>query len=134
VGLDKVGGDPGAELMNRLVAAWTSVGLPASTLVHFMHDNDIEEHYHSLYMMHAAEQAGLRCKRVAGVAGLKFNEHGRIVDDENNVIAFVWKTWSYTTLFGQWQGNPVDLYYSLLIRIALITVIIFIRTRAAILG
>jgi glutathionylspermidine amidase/synthetase len=59
--------------------------------------------------MAAAAKAGLRCKRVVGNQGLSFDPSGNglVRDDNGHVITTVWKTWSYTTLFGQWQGQPL---------------------------
>lgn len=105
-GLQEVGMDPGNGLFARLVDAWKLSMVDKGTLVHFLRDGDQEEGYHTQYMMSAAQEAGLRCKEVADrsvIDSYSFSE-GKVLDEEKQPVTHVWKTWSYTTLFTQWQG------------------------------
>ena len=102
VGLAEVGVDAGAPLEGRVVAAWKALGLPAGTVVHFLHDVDDEEVYHSQYMIRCAQAVGLVCKRVVDVQGLAFNAAGQVVDADGLRITHIWKTWNYETLLARW--------------------------------
>lgn len=105
VGLGNTGVNAGAPTASHLAAAWRGLGLQKGTLVHFLHDLDDEEHYHTLYMMSMAEKAGLECMSVESIEGFSFDENGRVRDNQNRLVTHVWKTWSYTTLFSQWKGE-----------------------------
>jgi glutathionylspermidine amidase/synthetase len=102
--LDKVGRDAGECTAEVISSAWKRI-LPEGTLVHFLHDNDSEERYHTLYMMELAEKGGMRCKEVIDLNTYKFNENGNIIDDENNVVSHIWKTWSYVTLLDKLERD-----------------------------
>ena len=105
VGIGGVGVDGGIGCEERLVNAWHLLNLPKGTLVHFLHDNVGEERYHAMYMMHAAQKAGFVGKCVSNVDDFTFDENGHILDDEKKLVKYVWKTWSYTTLLSQWNGE-----------------------------
>ena len=105
VGIGGVGVDGGIGCEERLVNAWHLLNLPKGTLVHFLHDNVGEERYHTLYMMHAAQKAGFVGKCVSNVDDFTFDENGHILDDEKKLVKYIWKTWSYTTLLSQWNGE-----------------------------
>lgn len=107
VGLENTGVNAGAPTESHLQDAWMKLGLPAGTLVHFLHDFDDEEHYHTLYMMSMAEKAGLKCVSYNSIEGFSFDSKGRVRDPERRLITHVWKTWSYTTLLSQWKGEAL---------------------------
>lgn len=101
------GVDAGVGLFEMMVHAWQRLGLPAGSAVHFLHDGETdEEKYHTLYMMSAAEIAGLVCKRYASVEGFSFNA-GCPVDTDGVPVTHIWKTWAYATLLDRWQGNAL---------------------------
>jgi hypothetical protein len=88
------GVDAGVGLFEMMVHAWQRLGLPAGSAVHFLHDGETdEEKYHTLYMMSAAEIAGLVCKRYASVEGFSFNA-GCPVDTDGVPVTHIWKTWA----------------------------------------
>ena len=110
VGIDSVGVDAGIGCEERLVNAWHLLNLPKGTLVHFLIEQEGEERYHALYTMNAAQKAGFVCKLVKSgniVDNFTFNEAGHILDDEKKPVKYVWKTWCYTTLLSQWNGEPL---------------------------
>ncbi|HET6591823.1 MAG TPA: bifunctional glutathionylspermidine amidase/synthase [Xanthomonadales bacterium] len=93
------GVDAGAELTARLVEGWRDSGVEG--LLHIMQDDDAEETYHAQYMRAAAEQAGLACKVIRGLAGLGWNAAGEVVDPDGVPIRHVWKTWAWETALDQ---------------------------------
>ena len=110
VGIDSVGVDAGVGCEERLVNAWHLLNLPKGTLVHFLIEKEGEEKYHALYMMNAAQKAGFVCKLVKSgnnVENFTFDKAGHILDDEKKPVKYVWKTWCYTTLLSQWNGEPL---------------------------
>jgi len=93
------GSDAGTALFEQLVRAWqeSAVAQAGSTL-HVMFDDDVEEAYHAGYMQSAAESAGVRCKPICGLAALSWKD-GAPVDADGEAIRFVWKAWSWETVF-----------------------------------
>lgn len=98
------GWSAGRALHERLVDAWHDSGVGADTL-HIMHDGDLEETYHALYMQSLIEEAGIRCKRIRGVAGLSFDDEGRVQDGDGEEIRWVWKTWAWETALDQLRAE-----------------------------
>lgn len=93
------GEDSGEDLFERLMYTWQDSD--ADGLLHILMDDHPEEHYHALFMKLAIEEAGIKCKIIHGVNGLSWNDQHHIVDDENNEIKWVWKTWSWETALDQ---------------------------------
>ena len=109
--LGSVGKNAGAETAHTIADTWRKT-LPPLTTVHFLHDDDEEERYHTLYMMQLAERAGMKCKEVINFNGYTFNNKGEIVDDEGQVVQHVWKTWSYITLLDKLRDANYHLHQS----------------------
>jgi len=65
-----------------------------------LHDTGADETIHTLYMKSAAEAAGIKCKLVEGLMKFGYNANGEIVDEDGELIKTVWKTWSWSTVFG----------------------------------
>ena len=105
VGIGHIGVDAGIGCEERLVNAWHLLNLPKESFIHFLHDDIGEERYHALYMLHAAQKAGFVGKLYSRVDNFTFDETGHILDDEKRLVKYVWKTWSYTTLLSQWNGE-----------------------------
>ena len=105
VGIGDIGVDAGIGCEERLVNAWHLLNLPKESFIHFLHDDIGEERYHALYMLHAAQKAGFVGKLYSSVDNFTFDETGHILDDEKRLVKYVWKTWSYTTLLSQWNGE-----------------------------
>jgi len=93
------GADAGAALTASLVVGWRNSGV--EELLHIMQDDDAEETYHAQYMRAAAEQAGLACKVIRGLAGLGWNAAGEVIDPDGVPIRYVWKTWAWETALDQ---------------------------------
>lgn len=89
------GRDPGARLYDLLVDAWRETAIDG--VLHIMRDDDIEETYHALFMKRAMEQAGLTCRIVTGVEGLRWGDGGEVLDKDGIPIRWVWKTWAWET-------------------------------------
>ena len=66
-----------------------------------MQDIDAEETYHAQFIKATAENAGLSCKVIKGIAGLGWNADGEIVDPDGIPIRYVWKTWAWETALDQ---------------------------------
>ena len=90
--------DSGAPLAQMLTAAWRDAGIAEGAALHLMYDENAEENYHARYMRDAAAKAGIRTKLVAGVDGLRW-KGGRVVDIDGEALRFVWKSWSWETVF-----------------------------------
>jgi glutathionylspermidine synthase len=101
VGLEGV--DAGALTHKKLVSAWKNMGVPQGATIHFLHDSDGEEIYHSLYVKSTAEEAGFACKNFPSVVGFSFDAEGKPLDPDGVPVKYIWKSWSYTTLFTQWM-------------------------------
>ncbi len=82
-----------------LVDAWK--GSEVDSVLHLMQDEDLEETYHALFMKEAMERAGITCKIIKGLSSLHWSKDGRIVDDENIEVRWVWKTWAWETALDQ---------------------------------
>lgn len=95
--------DAGATTHPKLVAAWKTLGIPKGAFIHFLHDTDPEEIYHALYVMSTAQEAGFECKNFDSVKGFSFDEQGKPLDPDGRPVEYIWKSWSYTTLFSQWM-------------------------------
>lgn len=93
------GENPGDGLRNALADCWQHS--EASKLVHILQDHDNEEDYHSLFMATALAQAGFRAKIIHGTEGLYWDNRGRLLDDDNNLVQTVWKTWAWETMIEQ---------------------------------
>jgi len=98
VGCDE-GSDPGAILYDRLVEAWRESD--ARGVVHILIDDDPEERYHSLFMQSAMEAAGLKCKVLDSLKGLRWADDGNMLDPDGIPIRWVWKTWAWETALDQ---------------------------------
>ena len=70
-------------------------------LVHIMQDYDAEEDYHALFMRDALTQAGFKTKIIHGTEGLHWDTRGQLLDDENQRVQSVWKTWAWETVLEQ---------------------------------
>jgi len=96
----------GAELIPDLIEAWKTAGV--SGTVHIMRDHDAEETYHALFMKAAIEAAGIPCKVITGVSGLRWGDDGQVVDAEGEPIRWVWKTWAWETVIDQIRAECAD--------------------------
>jgi len=100
------GRDAGDALFGHLVEAWRKSGVGG--LLHIMRDRDPEEAYHALYMKTAIGAAGIPCKIIQGLAGLGWDEAGRVVDADGQRIDTVWKTWAWETAIDQLRAECDD--------------------------
>jgi len=95
----EAGDDPGETLFHRLVDTWKDSDVDG--LLHIMQDDDPEETYHALFFKDVLEAAGKRCKIVLGLDGMHWNEAGDIVDEDGELVRWVWKTWAWETALDQ---------------------------------
>lgn len=111
--LTNIGEDAGSLTSIMVTAAWKKLVAPG-TLVHFLHDDDDEERYHTLYMMQLASDAGMVCKAVDNslINSFRFNTNSQIIDDEGRLVTTVWKTWSYVTLLAKLHEEQFILHHS----------------------
>jgi glutathionylspermidine amidase/synthetase len=86
----------GEKLGALLVEAWKNSEIE-DDLLHIMLDHNLEETYHALWMRSLIEKAGIKTKVIKGIQNLKRNGTGQIVDEDNNPIKWVWKTWAWET-------------------------------------
>lgn len=93
------GTDPGRGLKNALTDCWKHRN--HAPLVHILQDHDSEETYHARFMQSALESAGIRTKTVYGTEGLHWDSRGRLLDDNDQQILSVWKTWAWETVLEQ---------------------------------
>ena len=93
------GESAGDKLHLELVDAWRKSEVKG--VLHIMQDNDLEETYHALFMKEAMERAGLQCKVLKGVQGLRWRHDGAIVDADGVEVRWVWKTWAWETALDQ---------------------------------
>lgn len=98
--------DPGYKLHRALVRAWQDSHVEG--VLHILRDDDPEEIYHALYMKSALEAAGVRCKLIDGVAGLRWDDEGRVLDADGERIDWVWKTWAWETALDQLRDEAED--------------------------
>jgi glutathionylspermidine amidase/synthetase len=118
-GLGGVGADVGGGVLDGLAETWRRLDVHGT--LHLLHDaHDREEGYHTMYMQEAAERAGIRCKRVAGLEALRWSADGRIEDADGEVLANVWKTWSWTTAMNQISDGRLEAWLTELDRRALV--------------
>lgn len=89
----------GGELLPDLVEAWRTAGIVGT--LHIMQDANAEETYHALFMKEAIDKAGVPCKVITGVEGLRWDGEGRVVDADGVPINWVWKTWAWETVIDQ---------------------------------
>ncbi|MBI1195585.1 MAG: bifunctional glutathionylspermidine amidase/synthase [Gammaproteobacteria bacterium] len=100
------GRDPGERLHQQLVEAWREAEVEG--LVHIMHDRDLEESYHALFMKEAMTEAGLECRVIKGLQGLSWDDAGNVLDPEGRPIRWVWKTWAWETALDQLRAEADD--------------------------
>lgn len=100
------GRDPGERLHQQLVEAWREAEVEG--LVHIMHDRDLEESYHALFMKEAMAEAGLECRVIKGLQGLSWDDAGNVLDPEGRPIRCVWKTWAWETALDQLRAEAGD--------------------------
>ena len=93
------GHDPSEGLRNALADSWKHSC--ATPLVHIMQDHDAEEEYHALFMRDALTQAGFKTKIIHSTEGLHWDTRGQLLDDENQRVQSVWKTWAWETVLEQ---------------------------------
>ena len=90
----------GENLHSRLIKSWKNC--EAENYLHIMlDDEDEEETYHALFMKAAIDKAGIRTKVIRGTKGLLWDEEGRVVDSEGDLVGWVWKTWAWETALDQ---------------------------------
>ncbi|KDO30511.1 hypothetical protein SPRG_04413 [Saprolegnia parasitica CBS 223.65] len=101
-GVDSIGRSSSTTLFSQLVDAWK--GKNVDGILHLLCDDDHEERYHSMYMMSAAQAAGIDCVLVVGVDSLSWS-NGAIVDANGREIRNVWKTWAWQTVISQFEAS-----------------------------
>lgn len=101
------GKNPGADLRDTLADCWKHS--QATPLVHIMQDNDFEEDYHAMFMQKSLTQAGFNTKIIHGTEGLHWDKRGRLLDDDNNQVLTVWKTWAWETVLEQLREDATGL-------------------------
>ena len=89
----------GDRLTQKMVKAWREAEVDETLFI--MLDDNPEETYHALYMRLAMEAAGLKCKIIKGVDGLKKDTDGQVYDSDGEKINWVWKTWAWETALDQ---------------------------------
>ena len=100
------GFDAGRSLEERLVNAWRKVHV--DDVLHIMHDQDLEETYHALYMQKIIAAAGIATRIIRGVSGLTWGEDGQVCDADGVPIQWVWKTWAWETALDQIRAECED--------------------------
>jgi trypanothione synthetase/amidase len=107
VGLDNVGRSTGFRCTSLLNKAWSDVveagAVKKGALVHFLVDKDDEEQYTALYMMSAAQKAGLKTKLVIMLDTLQWKD-GVMCDEDGEPLRVVWKTWAWETVISDWHN------------------------------
>ncbi|WP_058913151.1 bifunctional glutathionylspermidine amidase/synthase [Entomohabitans teleogrylli] len=93
------GHNPAEDLLNELAGAWKHSR--ARPFVHIMQDNDIEENYHSRFMQRALAEAGFESKILYGLAELRWDATGQLIDGDGRLVNCVWKTWAWETAIEQ---------------------------------
>lgn len=106
IGIGNIGREGNTELFDDLVETWKKRKVVG--VLHLLHDKDLEETYHTLYMKSAAEKAGIVCKTISGVDGLSWTTDGQVQDADGVTIKNVWKTWSWLTAFGQLSDEELN--------------------------
>lgn len=100
------GFDAGRSLQDRLVKAWTKMRIDG--VLHILHDRELEEIYHALYMQQIVEAAGIPTKMIRGVSGLTWGDDGNVLDPDGVPIKWVWKTWAWETALDQIREECED--------------------------
>ncbi len=95
--------DAAKGLFRDLVEAWRDCEV--TDIIHVLQDHDAEEDYHALFMKTAIEAAGYECVRIVGLESLKWNKEGIIVDEQENPVKWVWKTWAWETAIDQLRAE-----------------------------
>jgi glutathionylspermidine amidase/synthetase len=101
-----VGWDPGEDLHNELREAWRRSDV--DDVLHILHDSNLEEAYHALFMQEAMDEAGIRTKIICGFDGLTWDGEGNILDPDGERIRWVWKTWAWETALDQIRAECED--------------------------
>ncbi len=101
-----VGRCAGDGLTESLISAWKRSRVDG--VLHIMRDNDLEETYHALYMKTAIEKAGIDCKIITGLSGLRWDDDGCVTDADGVRINWVWKTWAWETAIDQIRAECSD--------------------------
>ena len=101
------GENPADGLRNALADCWQHS--QASPLVHILQDHDDEEDYHAMFMRQALLQAGFKAKIIHGTEGLHWDKRGQLIDDENNLVQTVWKTWAWETMLEQLREDATGM-------------------------
>lgn len=96
---DIEGHDPADRLQKDLTDCWKH--RPHAPLVHILQDYDVEEDYHAMFMRSALINAGFQAKIVHGIQGLHWDSRGRLIDEDENQVLSVWKTWAWETMLEQ---------------------------------
>ena len=60
-------------------------------------------------MRNALVQAGFQAKIIHGTEGLHWDSRGRLIDDEDNQIKTVWKTWAWETMLEQLREDATGM-------------------------
>jgi glutathionylspermidine synthase len=115
-GFDKFGTSSGAGMQEQMTNYWrellNSPLCPPTKVVHFMVDDDDEEKYTALIVMRCAEEAGFRCKLCVKLVDFQFAQDEadakagrgpRVVDLDRTPVLMVWKTWSWSTIVGDFE-------------------------------
>ena len=100
------GYDAGRALSERLSLAWKRAHV--DDVIHIMHDRDLEETYHALYMKEIIESAGIPTRVLRGTKGLSWGPEGDVLDPDGTPIRWVWKTWSWETALDQIREECED--------------------------
>ena len=98
-GINQIGKNPSEGLRDALTDCWKHRS--HAPLVHILQDIDAEEDYHVMFMQSALKQAGIETKIIHGTQGLHWDNRGRLLDDNENQVLSVWKTWAWETMLEQ---------------------------------
>ena len=117
IGATKHGQGAGDHIRASMVAAWEACEIPMSETVHFLIDDDNEEEYTALFVLECAKSIGLKTKLIRATSNcdsdvseneirmLNFSwKNGLIIDDEGIPIKHIWKTWSWSTVFDDFEA------------------------------
>jgi glutathionylspermidine amidase/synthetase len=103
VGIGSSTRDPNSHLFLRLVNVWKDSNVKG--MLHLLHDKDMEEEYHSLYMKKAAEEAGISCKIYDSIDSFNFDAEHNIMDTDGDIVKNIWKTWSWQTALNDLESK-----------------------------
>ncbi|EHM49255.1 MAG: bifunctional glutathionylspermidine amidase/synthase [Yokenella regensburgei] len=93
------GHNPAEDLLDELAGAWQHSR--ARPFVHIMQDNDLEESYHAQFIQRSLTQAGFESKILCGLAELRWDDAGQLIDGDGRLVNCVWKTWAWETAIEQ---------------------------------